>query len=75
MPANTMQATLLRVYQDLKALAQATIIIWQITVKNYNHTMSRKHQDVDRQQNGCLIVGLEELHPSVARGTVHCNII
>lgn len=34
-----MQATLLRVYQELKALAQATIIIWQITVKDYNHDL------------------------------------
>lgn len=40
MPANKMQATLLRVYQELKALlAQATIIVWQITVKNYNHDL------------------------------------
>lgn len=26
-------------YQELKVLAQATIIIWQITVKNYNHDL------------------------------------
>lgn len=58
-----MQATLLRVYQELKALAQATIIIWQITVKNYNHAMSCKHQNIDGRQNGSLIMGLEELHP------------
>lgn len=39
-----MQARLLRVDQEFKAFAGATIIVWQTTVKNYNRTMSRKHQ-------------------------------